>query len=230
VAAFHLDKYEATVGRFRAWVKAGMPTPKRGTILQRDLDGNSVRWGASAETAVQRGDRIVGWKRYDTYAALMFTSPKNNVNFYTAQAFCHWDGGRLPTEHEWKYVAVGGEENRRHPWGNQRPTFEHAVYNCGGDGNPSCGVQDLITVGSKPLGSGRWGHMDLAGSVFEWAVAHEGSSRPDGRTAKSRGGGFCYIGGDDHRAALGLQATTARADELSVISHTVGVRCAYDAK
>jgi len=31
-------------------------------------------------------------------------------------------------------------------------------------------------------------------------------------------------------AVADLQATTARADDLTVSSHMVGVRCAYDAK
>ena len=67
----------------------------------------------------------------------------------------------------------------------------------------------------------------MSGSVFEWTVNHEGRARLD-VVSKPKGGGFCYIGGVDHRAPPGLTATTARLDKLETISHTVGVRCAYD--
>jgi len=224
VSTFHLDRYEATVGRFKAWARAGSPLPEEGTVLQRDLEGNPIVWTAHARRAAQRGARLAGWRRYDTWTAERFTAPKNNLNWYTAAAFCHWDGGRLPTEVEWQYAAVGGDELRRHPWGDASPTLEHAVFNCGGDGGGECSLDDLLPVGSKPKGAGRWGHRDLAGSVFEWTVRPR--HRADG--GRSHGGGFCYIGGIDHRAPPGLDARTARFDKLETISHTVGVRCAYD--
>ena len=154
-------------------------------------------------------------------------APKNSVNWYTAAAFCHWDGGRLPTEAEWQYAAVGGAEQRRYPWGDDAPSFAHAVFNCSGSGSGACDLDDLLDVGSRPDGAARWGHRDMVGSVFEWTVNHEGRARFD-TVGKPKGGGFCYIGGLDHRAPPGLTATTARLDALETISHTVGVRCAYD--
>jgi formylglycine-generating enzyme len=227
VKTFYLDKFETTVGRFMAWKKAGQPMPKLGTKIQRDLRGKQLIWSKTAAAQVQRGQKLKGWARYDTFGAKMYSSPKNNINFYTALAFCHWDGGRLPNEYEFKYASVGGAEGRLHPWGDAAPTLDHAVYNCGGHGGKSCSILDILAVGSKPKGAGRWGHMDLAGSLFEWTVANQGW-RPDKNKGSSRGGGFCYIGGDDHRAILGLQASTTRYEDLGTVSHTVGVRCAYD--
>jgi formylglycine-generating enzyme required for sulfatase activity len=227
VQAFELDIFEVTVGRFATWVAAGSPLPEVGTVLQKDLDGRPIRWTAHARWRAQRGERLAGWRKYDTWSAKRWRAPKNNINWYTAAAFCHWDGGRLPTEVEWQYAAVGGDEQRRHPWGDEAPSLARAVYNCGGSGTGSCELADLLDVGSKPAGAGRWGHRDLVGSVFEWTVNHEGRARLDG-LSKPKGGGFCYIGGLDHRAPPGLTATTARLDDRKTISHTVGVRCAYD--
>ena len=227
VASFYLDAHEATVGRFGAWVRAGSPMPELDTTLQVDLNGKPIRWTAHAGFAAQRGERLAGWRRYDTWSAAMHTAPKNNINWYTAAAFCHWDGGRLPTEVEWQYAAVGGDEERPHPWGASQPAYDLAVYNCHGDGHGDCSITDFLPVGSKPKGAARWGHLDMVGSVFEWTVSSQGGGdhSSDGR---SRGGGFCYIGGRDRRAPPGLTATTARYDSLETVSHMVGVRCAYD--
>jgi formylglycine-generating enzyme len=86
--------------------------------------------------------------------------PINCINWYTAFAFCIWDKGRLPTEAEWERAAAGGEdENRLFPWGSAAPDCTYA--NGSGCANP-------LPVGSAPAGAGPWGHLDLAGNVFEW--------------------------------------------------------------
>jgi formylglycine-generating enzyme required for sulfatase activity len=229
VTAFEFDTFEVTVGRFAAWVKAGSPLPRTGEILQSDVAGRPIRWSAHATAVAQRGERLAGWRKYDTWSAKRWRAPKNSINWYTAAAFCRWDGGRLPTEVEWQFAAVGGDAQRRHPWGDDSPSFTHAVFNCAGSGTGACDLDDLLDVGSKPKGAARWGHRDMVGSVFEWTVNAEGRGRVD-TVSKPRGGGFCYIGGLDRRAPAGLTATTARLDALETISHMVGVRCAYDVK
>jgi formylglycine-generating enzyme required for sulfatase activity len=215
VRRFALDKYEATVGRFRAWADAGRPLPKDGALLHRYDDGREVRWSASH--VVQHD--MAGWERYDTWSGGDDRRPKNFVTWPTALAFCAYAGGRLPTEAEWKYAAVGGDEQRPYPWGTEPPTPKRAIYNCSGDGKPGCSLEDILPVGSRPEGAGRFGHADLAGSLFEWTL----------EPGATRGGGFCFIGGVDRRSTPTRTAVTRRDDPPMTTSHMVGVRCAYDA-
>lgn len=221
VGAFRLDKYELTVGRVRAWLEAGRPVPADGAVIGADSTGKPVTW--SGAWRVQKAEQLQGWERYDTWSAGDPSLPKNFIDWYTSAAVCAHAGGRLPTDAEWRYAAVGGEENRPFPWGADAETPDRAVFNCSGDGDPSCSLADILPVGSRPLGAGRWGHLDLAGSMFEWTLDAGGS-----KDAVSRGGGFCYIGGVDRRAKKTETSVNVRRDAPSTTSHMVGARCAFD--
>ncbi len=221
VSTFRLDKYELTVGRVRAWSDAGEPTPPDGAVIGRDSRGEPVRW--RGDWRVLSGDKLRGWARYDTWTAGDAALPKNFIDWYTSAAVCHYAGGRLPTDAEWRYAAVGGDEDRPYPWGSEPQDATRAVYNCTGDGDPSCTLADILPVGSRPSGVGRWGHMDLAGSMFEWTADAGGSDE-----VVSRGGGFCYIGGVDRRSRHVGSVANERRDEPTSTSHMVGARCAFD--
>ena len=43
--------------------------------------------------------------------------PRRHVGVADAEAYCAWDGGRLPTAEEWEALARG-PERRIFPWGN----------------------------------------------------------------------------------------------------------------
>jgi formylglycine-generating enzyme required for sulfatase activity len=105
-----------------------------------------------------------------------------------------------------------------------------AVYDCQGD----CAV---LPVGSAPDGRGRWGHMDLAGSLDEWVldyydadwysdVAAQGTdiAQLDGPASSAS---WLTRGGDFYYAASRLRASD-RAVALPDDSWIIGVRCARD--
>jgi formylglycine-generating enzyme len=189
VSSFRLDKYETTVGRFRAFVAAGMgtqldpPAADLGAHAQIPGSGWDASWNANlpadsnALAALLQCDPLATWT--PTVGANE-DRPINCVSWFDAMAFCAWDGGYLPTEAEWAYAASGGADQRAYPWSNPAGSIAiddaHASYfidateQCFGDGVDGCAITDLIDVGTKPLGDGKWGQSDLGGNVWEWSL------------------------------------------------------------
>jgi formylglycine-generating enzyme required for sulfatase activity len=200
VSSFALDRYEVTVGRFGAFVEAGMGTqqtpPAAGDGAHPLIAGSG--WDAAwnsylpADTAaLKAGLRPDGSAGYfctyeDTPGAGGWAAERaiNCVTWFVAFAFCAWDGGRLPTEAEWNYAAAGAEEQRYYPWssayppGNTTRDPTYANYCCAGPDTtcrPSCNPLELIDFVQpvdtrSPKGDGRWGHANLAGNVAEWLL------------------------------------------------------------
>jgi formylglycine-generating enzyme len=181
VSDFMLDKYEVTVGRFRAFVNAGMGTqvspPAAGTGAHPLITGTGwdSNWNSSlaADTAalMTKLQCAPSYQTWTNAAGANERLPINCLSWYEAFAFCAWDGGRLATEAEWSYAAAGGSEQRLYPWGSTEPgpNANLAVYGCYYNGTGTCvGIGNIAPVGSAPAGNGKWGQSDLGGSMWEW--------------------------------------------------------------
>ena len=124
ISAFELDKFEVTVGRFRAFVDAGGVTKATGPAAGKGANPKIPNSGwVSIWDAFLPGDVAslrAGLTRFNSTwtdaPGANEHKPINNVSWFLAFAFCAWDGGRLPTYAEANYAAAGGSEQRYYPW------------------------------------------------------------------------------------------------------------------
>lgn len=238
LSSFGLDAYEVTVGRFRKFV-AGYPgnRPSVGAGANPKIAGSG--WDAlwNSKLPVDRSALMTAVQcdpTFQTWTPAVGPNeqkPINCVDWYTAFAFCAWDGGRLPTEAEWEYAAKAGSEARVWPWGFAPPSPSLASYGCLFDGDPACSAADLPAVGSTPMGVSKWGQQDLAGSVFEWMADAEGWYPYTTATATDPGvvspalGGLSR-GGEFRHSPFFMRATFRAMSSDDYRSAGLGVRCA----
>lgn len=225
VSDFRLDRFEVTIGRFRAFL-AGYPgnKPEAGDGAHPEMPGSGwdPAWDAllppdkaSVEAALSDPYCVPPYGTWTPQPEGSENRPMGCVDWFLASAFCIWDGGRLPSDAERNYAAAAGAEQRFYPWSNP-PTSSsidplHAVY----DG-------DLPEdVGSRsPLGDGKWRQADLAGNVEEWTLDYFPSRWfPEGGARSLRGGTFYDL-------PLWLFTFSWWVIEANYYDPSVGFRCA----
>ena len=187
VSSFQLDTYEVVVGRFRAFVNAGMGTkkspPAEGAGAHPKIPSSG--WSNTFNTELTDDTTAFVdalkcdpdlYHAYDEAAGVNDTLPMNCVTWFEAMAFCIWDGGRLPTETEWNYASAGGRLQREVPWGPGDEVMidkTRVSFGCqSGDsqadpGAPKCTFKDYTPVGTHPDGKARFGQADMSGNVWE---------------------------------------------------------------
>jgi len=197
-AAFSIDQYEVTNGRYGACVRAGVCSPP-----------------AFASSFTRR--TYFGAAEYDDY-------PVVHVSWGQATSFCAWVGGRLPTEAEWERAARGTADARAYPWGDSPPDCTKANFSgCVGDtdrvgqrpaGQSPYGISDM--AGNVWEWTADWYEADY----YSRSPDQDPAGPDSGQLKVMRGG--CWVSG-----ANSLRATCRKADLPSLWAPNVGFRCVY---
>jgi len=157
--------------------------------------------------------------------------PVNCVDWYQADDFCEWIGGRLPSESEWEYAARSGGQQIVYPWGDQVASCYYAVMDDGGVG---CGTDRTWEVCSKITGHSDQGLCDLAGNVAEWvqdwyhdSYDVDGGAPDDGSAWESPATNFRVVrgGGLDHGDPGTLRSSSRYGWEPYYFCGAAGFRC-----
>ena len=246
VADYVLDDYEISVGRFRKFVAAyatHKPASGSGNNPNNPADsGWDSSWNASLPSDLEAQVDCGGtFQTYTQTAGANEARPINCISWFTAEAFCIWDGGRLPTLAEWNYAATGGAQQRYYPWSDPKDSQviddSYASYyvddtkQCYGDMMNGCALTDLIRVGSKPKGDGRYLQSDLGGNVSEWVQDWTGVTSelptPCNNCANLTPGKWrVMMGGDFKRNAYNQSVGGSSATAPSYTNYALGARCA----
>ena len=154
------------------------------------------------------------------------------VNWYQAEAYCHWAGKTLPTEAQWEMAARGTGTPRSFPWGDAWPTCTLTnFFDTWSGGSDFYCVGDTMPVVNYSAGASPYGALNMAGNVKEWVNDWYGSNYyavsspidPGGPSSGSekgvRGGGW-----DDNRG--NLRAANRGGIVPSFVYHSIGFRCA----
>ncbi len=149
LAAFHLDKFEVTNRRYKAFVDAG-GYAKREFWKERFVrDGVELRWddavGAFRDATGRPGPAT--WQ-FGTYPEGHADDPVSGVSWFEATAYAAFEGKSLPTLYHWRYAA--GE------W-----IFDELLRESNFD------PRGPVPVGTRK-GLGPYGTYDMAGNVKEW--------------------------------------------------------------
>lgn len=224
--SFFLDVYEVTNARFARFVAATTYVTTAETAGESSLFTNH-RWVVAKK---------VTWKHpSESDRAARDDEPVVHVSWADATAFCHWAGGRLPTEIEWERAARGGVEAARYPWGDDDVASKDARGRARANvwqgrfpehDDAADGFSGIAPVGSySPNG---FGLFDMAGNVWEWTDTFFGSEdagRPnENRERVIRGGSWLCSASHcvGYRAAARGKAIAGEG------TNHIGFRCARD--
>jgi formylglycine-generating enzyme required for sulfatase activity len=161
-------------------------------------------------------------------------SPRTDVSWYEAVAFCRWlsekyhergllgksQAIRLPTEWEWQQAATGGDAKNVYPWG---PEWGAARCN-----SIESELNRTTAVGLYPNGATRQGVLDMAGNVWEWCQEHDLRDEPSATEIDNSGGQRVVRGGSwDDEPGL-LRASVRYRYNAVNRGDTIGFRLAQD--
>jgi len=124
------------------------------------MDKTEVTWGQYRKFAAETG---IPLPPHEPYWGIIDNHPMAFVTWEESKAYCHWAGGRLPTEAE-REKAARGTDGRKYPWGDEEPNPELGVF------RREWGGPSTDPVASHPKGVSPYGLFDMAGNQWEWCL------------------------------------------------------------
>jgi ergothioneine biosynthesis protein EgtB len=159
---FKIDSHPVTAGQYLEFVESGGYSEYRywlsdGWKAVKQNNWNAPMYWQKIDDAWHVTD-FIGIRKINP------DEPVCNVSFYESDAYCKWAGKRLPTEAEWEKAACWNEEKKVKtvfPWGDDRPTPEHANL-------LESHLWGASEIGSHPIGKSHYGCYQMIGDVWEW--------------------------------------------------------------
>jgi toxoflavin biosynthesis protein ToxD len=200
VDAFYIARYPVTNEQYQQFVdESGEPVPFRRT------DPWSSRY--SWDPVTRRFPR--GLERH----------PAVLISWTRARRYCHWLGGRLPTEAEWE-KAARGPDGRTWPWGD-----EWRADNCN---TAEHAAEGTTLVGAySPNGDSPYGAADMSGNVWEWCSSLSDPypyDADDGREDQGTESRRVLRGGAFEQDRFMARCATRNAAHQDDRGFTIGVR------
>ena len=156
LSGYCLDKYEVTTQQWSTWL----------------IDNNRTPQGADIRGIDNQGNALASRKEF----------PAEGVVWSEANDYCLSLGKSLPTEAQWEKAARGGcelgddknkcdkSDLRAYPWGSQQPSCQLANHQLSIQFPPKICVSDTVTNTTTKNGASPYGHMHLAGNVWEFVL------------------------------------------------------------
>ncbi|WP_339814425.1 formylglycine-generating enzyme family protein [uncultured Imperialibacter sp.] len=198
VSAFFMDEHEVTNAQFKAFVDAtgyvtiaeraidweemakqlppGTPKPADSILAPGSLVFRATEGPVNLRDYSQWWEWVIGanWQHPEGPASSLegkMNFPVVHIAYDDALAYAEWAGKRLPTEAEWEWASMGGQEGVKYPWGNEsvETAFTKANFWQGFfpyDNEEKDGFFGAAPVKSFPANG--YGLYDMAGNVWEW--------------------------------------------------------------
>jgi len=206
VPAFELDRTPVTNAQFAAFVAAN-PRWRRDRVARVFADSAYLQhWSSATQPGRGTGNQ-----------------PVTQVSWFAAKAYCEAQGARLPSWHEWEWVAAASATQRD---ARQDPAWRQTIL----DWYARPASSALPDVGTSEANV--YGIRDVHGLVWEWVldlgsmmVSGDNREQGDPDLAKFCGSGALSLEQKDNYAML-MRIATLSSMKATYTSKTMGFRCA----
>lgn len=198
VSAFYMDETEVTNRQFAEFVAAtdyvtiaerpidweemskqlppGTPKPPDSVLAPGSLVFKATEGPVNLRDYSQWWQWVIGasWQHPEgpgTGIDGRLDHPVVHIAYDDALAYAKWAGKRLPTEAEWEWASMGGQENAKYPWGNEAVEQAYNKANFWQGFFPYKNEEKdgfFSTAPVKSFPANGYGLYDMAGNVWEW--------------------------------------------------------------